>query len=141
MKLEHAHLDKLWADLETEQNKKKSKRILRKFSDDLFTHIKLEDEIISPIFNKYLGIEKGKGPTTVMSSDHEKIAQLLGKVKVAKEKEDEKQLTQLMTHFRRALTSHHEKETKMQYPLFDNIISPRDWEKILEKKYHKSKVH
>jgi hemerythrin-like domain-containing protein len=128
MRLEHEHLDKLWYDFSVEENDEESKKLFKTFTVYLLKHMSLEDEILAPIFNKYLGIEEGQ--TTVMKEDHKKLLKLLEKVKNSLESKTTEKATYNKTHFGRALMKHHKREDVMQYPLFDNFISQKDWEEI-----------
>lgn len=68
MKQEHLRLDTLWEDFSREETKEERALIFQTFSDKLLAHLAIEDEVLSPIFNKHLGVEKGQ--TTVIKEDH-----------------------------------------------------------------------
>lgn len=134
MELEHQSLIKLWEDFLVEKEKKKSKSLLAKFTDNLLRHIHLEDGSLSETFNSYLKIEKGTGPTSVMNHEHVNLIKLLDKVKSANNKEDEKALQYTASHFERALLQHQKREEETHYVFFNRVISQKDqeeWEEIL----------
>lgn len=134
MELEHLKLRRQWEAFSIEQDKEKSKELLTIFIDSLLKHIHLEDGILSPTFNKYLNIEKGEGPTALMSSDHVDIIKLLDKVRTANEADDEEALAYAKTHFERAMLKHHEREEETHYVYFDKMILKEEWEDILKGK-------
>lgn len=134
MRMEHAHLDKLWADFSIETDDIKAKTRFNKFRKSLLKHIKLEDDVLSPILSKRLFIEKETGPSAVSYHDHENIIKLLYKLNVAFNSNDEKLIEYTKTHFKHALEKHLNREDEMNYPLFDTFISQQDWKEILSKR-------
>lgn len=131
MKLEHAHLDKLWAEFSVEDDKEMSRKLFKKFSKNLLKHIKLEDDILLPILNNKLVIEKETGPSAVSYHDHTNLVKLLQKLETALGSNDKKLLEYTKTHFKNALGKHLGREDQMNYPLFDTFISLEDWKKII----------
>lgn len=130
MILEHEYLRTLWDDFFIEKDKETSKKLFKKFRRELLKHTQIEDEVLSPLFNKHLGIEKGQ--TTVMKEDHEKLMILLEKVRNTLDTHNEIEFIYKKNHFKRALIKHHKREISMQYPLFDIFILQNEWEEILQ---------
>jgi iron-sulfur cluster repair protein YtfE (RIC family) len=128
MELEHRRLVDEWRGFLAEKDRKKSKELLKKFSDNLLRHIHLEDGALSPTFNDYLKIEKGTGPTAVLNGEHVNIIRMLDKVKVAHDTGNEREFAYESTHFERALVSHQDREEETHYVLFDKVISQKEWE-------------
>lgn len=134
MRMEHAHLDKLWEKFSVEEDKEKSKKLFNKFRKSLLKHIKLEDDILSPILNECLVIEKETGPSAANYHDHENIVKLLYKLETAFNSNDKKLIEYTKTHFKHALEKHLGRKDAMNYPLFDTFISPEVWKKIISRR-------
>lgn len=132
MELEHLRLQKQWEDFSAEGNRTKARKFLLRFQGNLLHHIQLEDGALSPTFNKYLKIERGTGPSGTMSSDHDDVVKLFGKVMAAFDADDPEKLSYAKNHFERALIKHHRREEETHYVFFDKVIEEKEWNNILK---------
>lgn len=129
MREEHRELDTLWASFASEKNKEHALINFEKFKEKLLMHMKIEDTQLSPIFNKYLGIQQGQA--TVISEDHTTLLSLLEKVESGLTSNNASEFSYNQKHFRRLIIKHQDKEILTHYVLFDKIIPQKDWEEIL----------
>ena len=129
MREDHKELDTLWESFASENNKERALIHFEKFKEKLLKHTKLEDETLSPIFNKYLGIRQGQ--TTLISEDHADLFNLLEKIKSSFDSNNTSELSYNKKHFRRLVIKHQDRENLTHYVLFDKIIPQKDWEEIL----------
>jgi iron-sulfur cluster repair protein YtfE (RIC family) len=132
MKIEHAHLQKLWDDFCNEEDLNYSPPLFVRFKESLLSHMKLEEGNLSPTFNKCLGIDEHAGQAMAINRDHSNILKILNKVESDMKSGDMNTLSMSKKNFTHALVKHHTKEEDMLYNLFDTIITKKDWADILQ---------
>lgn len=139
MDQDHEELDLLWDDflqkINSVETLEPAKLVYREFYDHIGKHIKLENTVLFPLFDKYTGLENGEGPTGNARRDHKNIAKLLNTVKKAIETNDLHLIRYSGKHLHRALIKHRERENAIQYPVLDGIIKNEELEKMINKIY------
>lgn len=132
MRLEHKHLLALYEGFVQATSREDIQHSFKNFSTALRSHIRLEEEYLSPSFNKHLGTDKEKDQTThILIDDHIKITKLLNNLKIALDVGDAQRIAYAEKHFIRALEKHHKREEELHYTLFDTIFSEKEWLDIL----------
>lgn len=133
---DHKYLDKLWSNFMLEiDNTQKAEGLFLKFYEHINMHMELEDTILFPLFDSYVGLENGVGPSVLMQRDHSTISKLLNEVKDNFSNNDFSKAKLNGMHLHRALEKHRERESKMQYPLFDRFISTEEWKEVIKEIY------
>ena len=132
MDADHQYLVRLLDEVIAEKiDSQRAKNIFAIFSIHLEKHILLEDQILFPRFDEYIGVKKGMGPSVIAKRDHENILKLLDQVKQAFENYNLQKIHYAGHHLYRALTKHHEREGQIQYPLSNKFIPEDEWKSIL----------
>lgn len=134
MKLEHEDLHTQWKSFLGAKDKKSQIRLLKKFTNSLTMHMKLEEVEISPVFNKDLSIDNGDGPTGVISHEHHEITKLLNLVQEALGLNDVAKIEYAENHFFRALMKHLKREEETLYNIFDVVLTEEEHKQILDGK-------
>jgi hemerythrin-like domain-containing protein len=134
---DHKTIDYLWQKFisQTEDSKPNLNSFFI-FKNHLFNHIQLEETVLFPLFDKFTGLESGKGPTVLLRRDHRVLQKIIRHLEKATDMQDTDKVQDLGVHFRKAFEKHTERERKMQYPVFDNFITEDEWQKILDRIYH-----
>lgn len=140
---DHKYLDKIWAEFLIEKDFDKAEKIFKKFNNRYAKHMKMEDEVLFPLFNKYLGLENNTGPTKISHRDHENLNKLLVNIKNFIDVKDIKKINETSLNFQKALSKHQERENITQYALFNKFISISvdGWEKMLHSIYKTKGKH
>jgi hemerythrin len=137
MKAEHKEVVTLYQDFLLAKNHKESVRLFEKFRINLISHLKLEEESLSPAFNKRLGLDEETSQiTNVLKHDHFEIIKLLNALNLAINSESAEDIEYIKNHFIRALEKHHKREEELQYDVFNTIFSKEEWGQILKNKQH-----
>jgi iron-sulfur cluster repair protein YtfE (RIC family) len=103
-----------WPELEVE---------LRGFIDGLRRHIRLEEEIVFPVFAKRTGIV---GPLRVMEEEHRVLEGLLAQILAATSRTDGLALNELMQRLSDLIVVHNAKEERVLYPKTDQALTPTE---------------
>lgn len=136
MNADHAKLDRMLDDfLAAEINSGKAKKYFADFHDYIRLHIKLEDTVLFPRFDAYMGMTEGIGPTIVARRDHGNIIKLLLDLRKHSEADDKEKIQYVSLHLHRVMKKHHDREKEIQYPLTDMLIEPAEWQRILQEIY------
>lgn len=99
----------------------------KEFDLGLRRHIKVEEELLFPIFEGKTGM-KDAGPTLVMKMEHEEIREILSRVLAATEAKDEGAATESTGALINYLGDHNMKEEHVLYPELDACVN--DTERI-----------
>lgn len=120
--VDHERLDFLFRMYrENKQNQRyKAVLLFDKFSDGLKRHIRWEEELLFPMFEKATGL-KGAGPTMVMRHEHDQIKAMLDEISESLKNDEhsealEKALSEL-------LLLHNEKEEQVLYVQCDQSLT------------------
>ncbi len=126
---DHRRLDRLMTtcrELMEQGDAAEAGRRFEEFRRGLIRHIKIEEGILFPAFEKATGSARRDGPTGVMRVEHEEILRLLGLIREVFEAEDppagefESLRSQLVTR----LAEHNLKEERIIYPGVDREVPP-----------------
>lgn len=119
--VDHERLDFLFRMYQKNKQNQRYKAVLLfdKFSEGLKRHIRWEEELLFPMFEKATGIN-GSGPTMVMRHEHDKIRAMLDEISESLKNDDhsealEKALSEL-------LLLHNEKEEQVLYVQCDRAL-------------------
>lgn len=88
------------------------------FSCGLNRHIRMEEEILFPAFERATGM-CGGGPTTVMRAEHVEIKRLLEEISIAIRNAAPERFTPAAQSLRSVLGEHNMKEEQILYPMSD----------------------
>jgi hemerythrin-like domain-containing protein len=94
------------------------------FHDGLDRHIRLEEEILFPLFEERTGMRGG--PTAVMRVEHLEIRGALGAMRDALGRGDAGLFQDGLAHLLAVLPDHNVKEEQVLYPTTDRILPERD---------------
>ncbi len=101
--------------------------VFREFDLGLRRHIKVEEELLFPIFEEKTGM-KDAGPTLMMRLEHEEIREILERVIAATEAKDEGAAGESTLALVNYLGDHNMKEEHVLYPELDSCVN--DTERI-----------
>lgn len=117
---DHDRLDCLYAQFKQQfsQDQTTAKALFDVFSRDLYLHIKWEEQVLFPFFEKHTGMKLG--PTRVMTEEHQIIKGLLDNIHshIAQENSLPEQA---LTSLESILNQHNQKEENILYPMIDQI--------------------
>ena len=132
MQHDHERLDKLFGEYQKEQSSNPAKKLtlFQEFRNGLEKHIKWEQEILFPIFEKKTGIPQG-GPTEVMNMEHSHIKTFLENIGERLQKNE--RTNDVDENLILTLRQHNYKEENILYPSIDGVISASETKEILEK--------
>ena len=136
MEADHAHLDKLWNDfLREKEDPIRATKLFNKFREHLLLHLKLEDTLLFPRLDQYLGMEDSFGPTEQARRDHAAIVRLLSFIEEAGLENDMERINIAGDHLNKALLKHREREREIHYPVSDSFVGDAEWSQMLAKIY------
>ena len=133
MSKDHDRLDQLFSSFKAIKSEDfpQARRLFSEFKSRLTKHIRWEEELLFPRFEKESGLTGG-GPTFVMKLEHRQIQSLLEKFNnklltgEAKTDVEDDELVGL-------LTSHNFKEEKILYPWIDRTLSEAERSEMIRK--------
>jgi hemerythrin-like domain-containing protein len=111
--------DARWAD---------ARQAFGEFDKGLDRHIRLEEEVLFPLFEARTGIEGG--PTAVMRAEHREIRQGLALMRGGIAAEDAAVYEEGLTFLRSVLPDHNSKEEHVLYPTVDRVLAPKEREAV-----------
>lgn len=134
---DHDRLDALLGevlDLASAGSRVEASARFGEFRTGLLRHIRMEEEILFPTFEKVTGI-RGGGPTSQMRVEHEQIKGLLARVSdaLATPEGVTSELGPLHATLLAVLGEHNEKEERVVYPMTDGELSPPEREKLVSR--------
>jgi len=104
----------------------------REFVLGLRRHIKIEEEILFPVFEEKTGMVDA-GPTFVMKMEHKEINELLDRILSSTEGRDGARATEATSILIGVLTDHNMKEEHILYPESDAFITDSERADIIKK--------
>jgi len=122
LELHHQRLDDMLDDIELcadAENWSEAKRRFAGFRRDIEEHIRLEEELIFPIFEANAAMPHG--PTVVMRAEHVAIRQTLAAVEAALA--DERPISRTTAELEAQLAAHNFKEERVLYPAFERLAA------------------
>jgi len=98
--------------------------VFAEFRQGLTRHIKIEEGLLFPEFERASGLAKQGGPTGVMRSEHEEILRLLGLLGELFEGEEPSaaEFESLRSALVALLREHNLKEERIIYPMTDQMV-------------------
>ena len=100
-------------------------------SDGLVRHMRLEEELLFPVFEQRTGIVSG--PTEVMRTEHRALERALARMREALVAKDKDGATRSHDDLVEVLVAHHMKEEEVLYPLTDRTLGATDREELAKK--------
>lgn len=104
----------------------------REFSLGLKRHIKIEEEILFPVFEEKTGMHDA-GPTFVMKSDHKEIKELLDKILASTDAKNETEVSKSSYLLTSILSEHNMKEEHILYPESDSFLTEAERAQVVKK--------
>lgn len=102
---------------------KQAASVYARFVEELRRHIRIEEEILFPIFEEATGLDHN-GPTHVMRAEHAEIRRLMDLMPGAFEngRNGAREFEPLRAAFMSLLHEHHGKEERILYPMTDRLV-------------------
>lgn len=94
------------------------------FARGLERHIRVEEEIVFPLFEARSGIVDG--PTAVMHDEHRCMLQALSMMRAAIDREDAGAHAEGLAFLNSVRPGHDAKEESILFPMTDRLLEPRD---------------
>jgi len=94
------------------------------FDEGLRRHIRIEEEILFPLFERKTGMTRG--PTTVMREEHRIIQAALDRMKEALAAGEEPAFRAALATLEATLPPHNVKEEHVVYPMTDDALAPEE---------------
>ena len=109
--------------------------VFARFRDGLVRHIKIEEGLLFPVFEKATGLPKTGGPTGVMRQEHEEILRLLGLLRELFGSADPApaEFESLQSTLVALLHEHNLKEERILYPMTDSQVPPEQLRDLVAK--------
>ena len=125
---DHHHIHSLWQDCLSAVDQRETPRVqvaLKRFISHLRRHIRLEEEILFPVFEESTGMKEG--PTAAMRREHLEINAALERLSRAAQQDD---CDTIIAAIRAEpinpsalLANHDVKEEHALYPMADRVLS------------------
>jgi iron-sulfur cluster repair protein YtfE (RIC family) len=98
------------------------------FERGLDRHIRVEEEVLFPLFEARTGIVGG--PTAVLRAEHREIRQGLALMRRGVDAEDPRAFEEGLAFLRSVLPAHNAKEEHILYPTVDRVLAPKEREAV-----------
>jgi iron-sulfur cluster repair protein YtfE (RIC family) len=124
---DHDRLDAILADVALKVDAGKmgeARDTYRGFDHGLRRHIRIEEELLFPLFEARTGVVSG--PTAVMRSEHREIERAIGLMREALGRGDADGFREGLRFLRAVLPDHNAKEEHVLYPTTDRLLSPAE---------------
>jgi hemerythrin-like domain-containing protein len=105
-------------------------RLHLRFVHGLLRHIRFEESVLFPEFERVTRMPPDQGPTAVMRLEHRMIQECLAQLKDAAER-GERPAETVRAELRGILEPHDEKEEHVLYPMLDRALDPRAADEIV----------
>ncbi|HLA76195.1 MAG TPA: hemerythrin domain-containing protein [Vicinamibacteria bacterium] len=103
----------------------------REFLTGLRRHIRLEEELVFPLFEAKTGVTGG--PTAVMRAEHLEIERALGMMQDGLSQKDANGFREGLQFLRSVLPDHNAKEEHVLYPTTDRVLSAEERSAFVER--------
>jgi iron-sulfur cluster repair protein YtfE (RIC family) len=104
-------------------------RVFGEFETGLEGHIRVEEEVLFPLFEARTGIEGG--PTAVMRQEHREIRQAVALMRKGVDAETALAFEEGLTFLRSVLPDHDAKEEHVLYPTVDRVLAPKERQAVV----------
>ena len=94
------------------------------FELGLLRHLRIEEELIFPVFEARSGIVDG--PTAVMRDEHRQVRTALGLMRRGLQGSDASSYRDGLRFFQSVLPDHHAKEEHFLFPALDTLLRPSE---------------
>ena len=101
------------------------------FELGLMRHIRLEENLLFPVFEACTGI--GDGPTAVMRAEHKQIVKAVGMMACGLEANDPEAFRRGLRYMRESMRDHNSKEEHVLYPTMDAALNGRERTALVER--------
>jgi iron-sulfur cluster repair protein YtfE (RIC family) len=101
-----------------------ARAIYRGFDDGLARHIRIEEELLFPVFEAKSGI--AEGPTTVMRTEHKAIQLAISMMREGLDALDPVGFGAGFTYLQSVLPGHNAKEEHILYPTTDRLLTEHE---------------
>jgi iron-sulfur cluster repair protein YtfE (RIC family) len=101
------------------------------FRTTLESHIKIEEEVLFPAFERATGTDAA--PTAVMRTEHRELLETLAALNAASIAEDGIRFDALVRSFSPFMAMHSTKEEHMLYPICDRMVGEPTREQVVTK--------
>ncbi|MBI5345145.1 MAG: DUF2249 domain-containing protein [Deltaproteobacteria bacterium] len=135
MQTDHGRLDKIYGRFQEavrDNRWEDASRDFKEFSLGLRRHIRIEEEILFPVFEEKTGM-RDSGPTAVMRMEHADIKGLLDRITVAAGAENAREAKEAAYHLTNILADHNMKEEHILYPESDAFLSDSERVQVVKK--------
>jgi len=135
LQTDHKRLDNIFNGfLKAAQEKRwdEASKGFREFRIGLKRHIRAEEDILFPLFEKKTGMTEG-GPTAVMKMEHKDIQELLDKILQLTDAKDDVQVPTAANRIVNILADHNMKEEHILYPESDEFLSEAEKSDVVKK--------
>jgi iron-sulfur cluster repair protein YtfE (RIC family) len=96
--------------------------LFRAFDTGLRRHIRIEENVLFPLFESRTGTRAGGGPTAVMRAEHRAIEAELDRMRLALELGDASEYGSGLATLHGVLGAHNLKEESVLYPTTDDLL-------------------
>lgn len=124
MSWDHDRLDAILADtavMVDDGELERADHTFQEFDEGLRRHIRLEEEILFPTFERCTGIMHG--PTEVMRAEHVDILKALDMLRDALDRGDQFRFHEGRRMMSAVMTGHNDKEERVLYPATDRALT------------------
>lgn len=135
LQTDHRRLDRIYdrfQDAVKEGGWAEASGEIREFSLGLKRHIRIEEEVLFPVFEEKTGMHDS-GPTAVMRMEHTEIKSLLDKITAGADAKNEKEAKDAAYHLTNILADHNMKEEHILYPESDAFLSDAERVQVVKK--------
>lgn len=132
MSWDHDRLDAILRDVNLKVDAGRmaqARQAYREFEQGLARHIRIEEELLFPLFEVRTGVVAG--PTAVMRAEHREIERALEIMREGLEKGDPSAFRDGLRFLREVLPDHNTKEEHVLYPTTDRVLSEAEREAFL----------
>jgi iron-sulfur cluster repair protein YtfE (RIC family) len=103
------------------------------FHEGMLRHIRIEEEILWPLFEQRSGIGKGMGPTTVMNHEHASMKEAMQLMRDALDRGKGAEFHDARDMLEQILEPHSAKEERVLYPAIERLIDRAEREELLQR--------
>ena len=111
-----------------------ARSVFSAFDHGLRRHIRLEEELLFPLFESRTGMRRG--PTVVLRSEHRAIEVELAQMRDALEVGDASAYASGLSNIHGLLGPHNVKEEQVLYPVTDDLLQPEEQRELVDRLTH-----
>jgi uncharacterized protein (DUF2249 family)/hemerythrin superfamily protein len=135
---DHDRLEAVLAECRSAMNagsRPEAERRFAEFRTGLLHHIRMEEEVLFPSFDRAIGSEGGGSPTVVMRLEHRQIEAILEGIRLlfASESATADRFERLHAELVSVLADHNAKEEHVVYPLTDRTHPASERDELIKK--------